>query len=341
VKPALFFRDYRVSESNQHKDQFHWTDPGQAQEAVRLLLWPHTLSLAMPDFPIDARMWSRRIRNIAVSDMSYGADVTIVPGVLESCYAVMIPLSGTAVVRCGRQVMHLRSGLAAVIAPTEPLTMRWAADCSMRIIRIERPVLDAHLSEMLGRSLERPPEFGLGLELGHGHARIFAEEVARVVALLERDPHAFDQSIAATTTERVLMTRLLEGADHDYRRELAAQGVAAPSRVIRQATGLIESHPEWEHTVDSLAVAVGVSRRSLERAFRKHKGMSPWRYVKSVRLRRAHDQLRAADPERVTVGEVARRWGMSHSQFSAEYLRMYGETPTATLRTPGRQEAAQ
>jgi AraC-like DNA-binding protein len=54
--------------------------------------------------------------------------------------------------------------------------------------------------------------------------------------------------------------------------------------------------------------------------------------VKSVRLRRARDQLRAADPEQVTVGEVARRWGMSHSQFSAEYLRIYGETPTETLR---------
>jgi transcriptional regulator GlxA family with amidase domain len=67
--------------------------------------------------------------------------------------------------------------------------------------------------------------------------------------------------------------------------------------------------------------------------------MSPWRYVKSVRFRRAHDQLRAADPEQVTVGEVARRWGMSHSQFSAEYARIYGETPTETLRTPGRPEA--
>jgi AraC-like DNA-binding protein len=264
--------------------------------------------------------------------MSYGVDATFVSGRLASCYAVMISLSGSAVVQCGQQEVQVRRGLAAVAAPTEPLSMRWPADCALRIIRIERPALDAHLSEMLGHSLERPPEFVLGMELGQGHGRIFAEETARVAALLERDPRAFEQSLAATTTELVLLTRLLEGADHNYHGELAARGVATPSRIVRQAVGLIESHPEWEHTVDSLAVAVGVSRRSLERAFRKDKGVSPWSYVKSVRLRRAHDQLRAADPEQVTVGEVARRWGMSHSQFSAEYLRMYHETPAQTLR---------
>lgn len=328
-----------MSEPIHHEDQFHWTDPGQAQEAVRLLLWPHTLSLAMPGLPLDARMWSRRIRNIAINDISYGADVTVASGRLESCYAVMIPLSGSAVVRCGQRVTHVRRGLAAVAAPAEPLSIRWPADCAMRIIRIERPALDAHLSEMLGRPLERPPEFALSMDIGYGHGRIFAEETARVATLLERDPQAFEQSLAATTTELVLMTRLLEGAGHNYRGELAAQGVATPSRIVRQAVGLIESHPEWEHTVDSLAVAVGVSRRSLERAFRKHKGVSPWSYVKSVRLRRAHDELRAADPEQVTVGEVARHWGMSHSQFSAEYLRIYRETPAQTLRRPDPPEA--
>jgi AraC-like DNA-binding protein len=323
-----------------HDDQFHWTDPDLARERVRLLLWPHTLSLTAPNSPLDAWMWSSRVRDIAVTDIAYGADVTIVPGRLESCYAVMIPLSGSAVVSCGDQAVHVEHGLAAVATPSEPLSMRWSADCAQRIIRIERPALDAHLSKMLGRPLGRPLAFAIGMDLSGGHARIFAEEITRLVTLLDRDPRAFEQPLAATTTEQVLMTRLLEGADHNYRDELAAQSVATPSQVVRRAVGLIESHAEWHHTVDSLALAVGVSRRSLERAFRKHKGMSPWKYVKSVRLRRAHDQLRAGDPEQVTVGEVARRWGMTHSQFSAEYRRAYGETPAETLQTSGSSETS-
>jgi AraC-like DNA-binding protein len=318
----------------QHEDQFHWTDPELAREMVRLQLWPHTLLLAGPRSRLDAWMWSRRVRNIAVTDITYGTDVTIVTERRESFYAVMIPLSGSAVIRCGGQVVHAGRGLAAVANPSDPLSMRWSADCAQRIVRIERPALEAHLSEMLGYSLGRRLEFILGMDLSGGNARIFAEEITRLVALLDRDAHAFDQPLAATTTEMMLMTRLLQGAHHNYRDELTAQGTAPPSRIVREAVDLIESHPEWEHTVDSLALAVGVSRRSLERAFRKNKGVSPWQYVKSVRLRRAHDQLRAADPEQVTVGEVARRWGMTHSQFSAEYHRVYGETPTETLQAP-------
>lgn len=322
-----------------HEDQFQYTDPGQVQEMVQLTLWPHTLSLAGTRSRLNTRMWFRRISNIAVHDISYGADVTMDSGRLRSCYAVIIPLSGSAVIRCGAQVLQAQYGLAAAVTASAPLSVRWSADCALRVIRIERPALDAHLSSMLGRSLERPIEFVLGMDVRDGHARTFAEEVARVVALLDRDPHAFDRPLVAATTEQILLTRLLEGARHNYRDELAAQDPAVPSRMVRQAVGLIEGHPEWQHTVDSLAAAVGVSRRSLERAFRKHMGMSPWQFVKSVRLRRAHDQLRAADPEQVTVGEVARRWGMSHSQFSAEYVQIYGETPTETLHAPGQSEA--
>jgi AraC-like DNA-binding protein len=334
AKSALPAQDCPMSKSLDREDQFHWTDPGQAQEAMRLLLWPHTLSPALPGARLDARMWSRRIRNIAVSDISYGADVTMVLDRLESCYAVLIPLSGSAVIRGGNQVVRAQPDRAAVATASAPLSLRWSTDCTLRVVRIERPALDAHLTAMTGRSLERPLQFTLGMELGDGHPRIFAEEVTRLVALLDRDPRAFDSAVAAATAEQVLMTRLLEGARHNYRDQLAAHGAAAPSRIVRRVVHLIESHPEWEHTVASLADASGVSRRSLERAFRKHMGVSPWSYVKSVRLRRAHDQLRAADPEQVTVGEVARRWGMSHSQFSADYQRSYGQTPAVTLRAP-------
>jgi transcriptional regulator GlxA family with amidase domain len=77
----------------------------------------------------------------------------------------------------------------------------------------------------------------------------------------------------------VLSSTSASHARSDYRDELAAQDVGAPSRIVRQAVGLIETHPEWEHTVDSLATAAGVSRRSLERAFRKHRGTSPWQFT--------------------------------------------------------------
>jgi AraC-like DNA-binding protein len=339
MKSVLLLWSYRMPKPFHHENEFHWTDPDTAREAVRLLLWPHALSVTGSGAQLDAWMWSHRVRNISVTDMCYGTDVTVVPGKPESFYAVLMPLSGSSVVRSGGQIMRAERGGAAVASPSEPLSVRWPADCALRIVRIERPALEAHLGDMLGRPVGGPIGFTLGMDLTRGRGRIFAEEIARLVDLLNRYPHAFDQPLAAITTEQMLMTRLLEGALHDYRDELATRGVVVPSGIVREVVGLVESHPEWEHSVGSLAVAVGVSRRSLERAFRKHTGVSPWKYVKSVRLRRARDELRAADPERVTVGEVARRWGMTHSQFSAEYRRLYGETPTETRQALSRSEA--
>jgi AraC-like DNA-binding protein len=320
----------------EHDDQFHCTDLDLAREMVTRLLWPHDLSLIGRCSRLDVWMWSHRLRDIAVNDIAYGADVRIVPGVLESFFVVMIPLAGSSVIRCGRQELQTRSGIASVPTPTERLTMRWSAGCAQRVVRIEKPSLEAHLSEMLGRRPARPLEFALGLHLGGGNARIFGEEIVRLVTLLDRDRRAFEHPLAATAIEQTLMTRLLLGAQHNYSGELIGEAAAVPSRVAQEAVELIEAHPEWDHTVGSLARALGVSRRSLERTFRKHIGISPWQYVKSVRLRRAHDHLRAADPGQVTVGEIARRWGMTHSHFSAEHRRSYGEAPWQTLRTTTR-----
>jgi choline dehydrogenase-like flavoprotein len=67
--------------------------------------------------------------------------------------------------------------------------------------------------------------------------------------------------------------------------------------------------------------------------FRRHLGMSPTAYVRVVRLRRAHRDLRSADPTRHTVASIAHRWGFTHlSRFAAAHKTMYGQTPLQALR---------
>ena len=108
--------------------------------------------------------------------------------------------------------------------------------------------------------------------------------------------------------------------------------VDTASRAVRAAIDIIEDGPADVHTVASLARAVHVSRRSLERQFRQSIGISPWRFVKLTRLHRAHVILRQARPDRVAVSEVAHRVGMTHSHFTTAYQVQFGETPYETLR---------
>jgi transcriptional regulator GlxA family with amidase domain len=86
-------------------------------------------------------------------------------------------------------------------------------------------------------------------------------------------------------------------------------------------------------TNSMLAAAASVSVRTLQESFRRYLGSSPMVYLREIRLRRAHEDLRAADPSATTVAVVARRWGFTHmGRFAAAYQAAYGEAPSAALR---------
>lgn len=78
-----------------------------------------------------------------------------------------------------------------------------------------------------------------------------------------------------------------------------------------------------------------MTARALQYAFRRHYGTTPTGYLRQVRLDRAHQELRTADPAAgLTVHAVARRWGWSDSsKFTAAYQQQYGQLPSRTLRT--------
>jgi AraC-like DNA-binding protein len=115
--------------------------------------------------------------------------------------------------------------------------------------------------------------------------------------------------------------------------EQPGEGRTTPA-VIRRATSFIDSHCERPLTVTEIAAVVGVGPRALQGAFRRHLDTTPLTYLRRVRLERAHEQLRAANPGAgVTVADVARRWGFTHpGRFSGEYRAAFGQAPSRVLR---------
>jgi AraC-like DNA-binding protein len=108
-----------------------------------------------------------------------------------------------------------------------------------------------------------------------------------------------------------------------------------PSSAARQAAGFIETHAGQPLTLSQIATAAGVTARALQYAFRRHYDTTPTGYLRQVRLDRAHQELRTADPAAgLTVHAVAQRWGWSDSsKFTAAYQQQYGQVPSRTLRS--------
>jgi len=91
-----------------------------------------------------------------------------------------------------------------------------------------------------------------------------------------------------------------------------------------------------------LSAAAGVSIRTLGYLFLQNYGTTPMAFVKQERLNKARRLLEQADPSTATVAGIARRCGFTHmGQFSLDYKRSVGESPSETLnRTPRRAPKA-
>lgn len=311
---------------------FESHDVEETRERVSRVFCDHELGLVGRDARIDSVMNCQRILNVAVAAITYGGDVRVVPGECESFFPVMTMLSGKGTFRCGVDSVHATPGLAAVASPTLPLSMRLGAGAKLVIARIERPALEAKLADMLGDTLPWPLEFTLGMDTttgwGNGWYQLFAlcaEEIGK------QDP-SWTDSLAARGLEQLLMEGLLLAQPSNYSRLLAGETRPVPNRAVSTVIEIIEAHPEHPYTVGSLARSAGVSARALQEGFRRHAGESPLLYLRAVRLQRAHDALRAAQPGTMSVGEIATQWGFSHfGRFAGWYRKRYGETPSQTL----------
>jgi AraC-like DNA-binding protein len=145
-------------------------------------------------------------------------------------------------------------------------------------------------------------EGGSRSQRGHRHLL-----EAAIIAILEKVPHNFSE-------------RLLKAAPEPM-----------PLR-LRRAVEFMHAHAGEALTIVDVAKAAGTSVRALQLSFQKHKGTTPLAYLRAIRVRGAHEELRRADTSQ-TVSQIAARWGFTHvGRFAQHYFDVYGEMPSTTLR---------
>ncbi|MFK7866290.1 MAG: GlxA family transcriptional regulator, partial [Alphaproteobacteria bacterium] len=129
--------------------------------------------------------------------------------------------------------------------------------------------------------------------------------------------------IAAEAARMFMHERIREGTDSQKLPLQVRLRVAHP-RLIK-AISEMEKHTEEALERDEIASRVGLSRRQLERLFRRYLNTSPARYYLKLRLNRAKTLLTQTS---MPVTEVAFACGFtSASHFSKCYRDMFAKTP--------------
>ncbi|TXS01819.1 AraC family transcriptional regulator [Streptomyces sp. col6] len=146
-----------------------------------------------------------------------------------------------------------------------------------------------------------------------------------------------DPLVVATATQHlaaVALTAFPSTAQQEGHHRI--DGRDGNADTLRRAKAFIEENAHRAVGLSEIAAAAFVTPRAVQYAFSRHAGMSPLAYLRRVRLTRAHDDLRTADPATSSVTRIAARWGFAHvGRFAAAYRGLYGVTPGATLRARG------
>ncbi len=309
------------------------TDVDDVRERVAQVYCRHRLEPLGRDRQVAAWQNIAKLSCLSVGAMSYGGDVRIDPGRLDSFFLAMLPYAGEARIVAGGQRVLANDATASVLSPTDDVDMAWGGDCSKLMVRIERASLEQHLALLIDRPLRAPLRFDAAMPMASSGARWW-QFVRLLIAELEGNAVGAPHSPTVRHLEALLLASLLEHQPHSHSAALR-DGAAIAPRHVRLAERYIEAHAHEPIGITDLVTAAGVSARALYEGFQRFRDTSPMACLRAERLRRARGDLLAGG-DGLTVAGVAARWYFFElGRFAGQYRAVYGESPSETLRRRG------
>ncbi|WP_433716959.1 AraC family transcriptional regulator [Actinoplanes sp. CA-051413] len=274
-----------------------------------------------------------QIGPITIGEISYGVEMCLESGNLETAYHVLAPLTGAV------QVLHRGAATtadpsqAAVFRPVGDISLRWSADCRLISFKVDRLALERELDATLDRKVGSPLPLGATFGLAGGPGRSW---LALVRLLLAETRQTDGLNLLPQLLRRwreLAISGLAQAVEHPFSEGLAGQPTARRPRTVKRTLDAMHAEPGRSFTAAELAGIAGVGIRVLQESFRQHVGVPPLTYLRRLRLEGVHAELTRAGPGQVSVSEVATRWGFTHlGRFAGAYRERYGVSPSQTLR---------
>ena len=267
-------------------------------------------------------------------ELGYGsAEVRVRSVPFEDFVIVGHPVGGPfALSADGAEPVAVR-GRPAVMDGYGRYEMRWGAGSRLLGIRLARDRVEGLAADLKG--LDEPERVRFGLDEPAAAALRGWQAVARSLwqhivpsGIADSNPLIRGQVL------RMTVAALLETFPNSTSTlDPVGSEVAAPP-VVRRAISYLEQWAAEDIELRDIAAAARVGPRALQMAFRRHLDTTPLRYLREIRLRRAHAELREADPDGpVTVGSIAHRWGFTNlGRFADEHRKAFGVSPSEVLR---------
>jgi AraC-like DNA-binding protein len=190
-------------------------------------------------------------------------------------------------------------------------------------------LLSAYSRTLRGADLA-PPAIGTIQKLSSPATARLRSLLAKLRRLIQATPHILAHNEVARSVEHDILQTLIPALGvsvlQDHRGALQRHASAVLSLELELA-----ANPMRKFRTSDFCASIQIRERALQRCCSKILGMGPRRYERLRRLNCVRAALQTAGRS-TRIGEVASSFGFRElGRFAAEYRKVFGECPSATL----------
>lgn len=188
------------------------------------------------------------------------------------------------------------------------------------------------LAHLLEQPVIKPLEFHATFDAGSRAATVLSALLQIPVEPVE-GPFLSSSPFAAGHFAECVTGFILENFRHNYSEALSSAGHDIKPAYVRRAIDYMRSQAEHPLTLQDISAAAGISVRALHYGFKQFLGLSPFEYLRKIRLEAAYADLVNAPPG-ISIGEIARKWGFpNQGRFALLCKKSYGLMPSDIRRS--------
>ncbi len=305
-------------------------------DEVRLLsgevLSPHKISVVGTGRKLNSHMDRLALGPLSLMRLTWGASVEVDPGHLDTYYLISMPVKGHASFCLDGQSVDVSPRRAVVVNPTQRFHFTTSDDFEQIVVRIERAAFETGWQALTGEPAAMPINFEPAIPTDG----VAWRALDPMLQLLARSAKAGDDSASArllnARLQEMLVSTLLLQQPHAGMTTLMPPPQPALPVYVRRAEIYMGERLCEPLTVSDVALACGVSIRTLQSAFHSAYGCGPMQWLRERRLHRIREALHGDESPRQSVTDTALRFGFTHiGEFSKAYRRMFGETAGRSL----------
>lgn len=273
-----------------------------------------------------------QLANIQIFGLCLDGPLTITSDTLQSVN-IICPVEGQLITDSDYRDKTIGCGKARIDSPGGRVDVGWDSKSTCLVTRIPKDTLNDYCNKLYDLDTDKDIQFSPTLDLTE-NAGTSVQNILNTILLEADNQHSLlNQGTLTNHFEELFITSLLNAQPNSLSEILFDRHRQIKPFYIKKAIDFIHENTNRLITLSELVDATGVSLRTLQSGFAKYYNTGPSTFIKQMRLNKAREELIATSNCETTVAEVAAKWGFYNPcSFSQNYKKIFGESPSETLR---------